>query len=194
MAAFSSRQCHEEPSVLQGQQAKDICRLDAADDSNVGLARYEHENIRSVGASERVSVNVWGAITYAGLGPLLRIPGRLTAEVYNEIIDDVLLPFATNEPFPNGCFYFQRDGCPVHNASTVQENLNASGIAQLCWPPKRPDLNIIENVWGMMKARLARANLTNNDADTLWKHVEIKWNALIQDLDLVKSLLLSRKG
>ncbi|KAL3196639.1 hypothetical protein MRX96_015409 [Rhipicephalus microplus] len=48
---------------------------------------YEHENIRSVGASGRVSVNVWGAITYAGLGPLFRITGRLTAEVYNEIID-----------------------------------------------------------------------------------------------------------
>ncbi|KAH8022825.1 hypothetical protein HPB51_005985 [Rhipicephalus microplus] len=50
-------------------------------------ARYERENIRSVGASGRVSVNAWGAITYAGLGPLFRITGRLTAEVYNEIID-----------------------------------------------------------------------------------------------------------
>ncbi|KAL3196440.1 hypothetical protein MRX96_045252 [Rhipicephalus microplus] len=57
---------------------------------------YEHENIRSVGANGRVSVNVWGAITYAGLGPLFRNPGRLTAEVDNEIIDDVLLAFAIN--------------------------------------------------------------------------------------------------
>lgn len=70
-------------------------------------------------------------------------------------------------------------------------NLNASGIAQLCWPPKSPDLNIIENVWGLMKARLARANLTNNDADTLWKHIEMEWNALRQDPDLVKSLFAS---
>ncbi|KAL3197707.1 hypothetical protein MRX96_044771 [Rhipicephalus microplus] len=151
-------------------------------------SRYEHEDIRSVGASGRVSVNVWGAITYAGLGQLFRIPGRLTVEVYNEIIDDVLLPFAINGPFPDGCFYFQRDGFPVHNASTVQKNLNASGIAQLCWPPKSPDLNIIENVWGLMKAQLARANLTNNHVDSLWKHVEMEWNALRQVPDLVKSL------
>lgn len=75
--------------------------------------RCEHENIRSVGASGRVSVNVWGAITYAGLGPLFRTPGRLTAEVYNEIIDDVLLPFAINGPFPGGCFYFQHDASAV---------------------------------------------------------------------------------
>ncbi|KAL3174355.1 hypothetical protein MRX96_040943 [Rhipicephalus microplus] len=73
----------------------------------------------------------------------------------------------------------------------VQENLNASGIAQLCWPPKSPDLNIIENVWGLMKAQLVHANLTNNDADTLWKHVEMEWNALRQDPDLVKSLFAS---
>ncbi|KAL3205934.1 hypothetical protein MRX96_052907 [Rhipicephalus microplus] len=124
-----------------------------------------------------------GATTYAGLGPLFRIPGRLTAAVYNEVIDDVPLPFAINGPFPDGCFYFQHDGCPVHNATTVEENLNASGIAELCWPPKNPDLPIIENVWGLMKARLARANSTNNDADTLWKHVEMEWNALRQDLD-----------
>ncbi|KAL3229431.1 hypothetical protein MRX96_023614 [Rhipicephalus microplus] len=139
---------------------------------------YEHENIRSVGASGRVSINLWGAITYAGLGPLFRIIGRLTAEVYNvrrcSTMVDVLLPFTIYGPFPDGCFCFQHDGCPVHNASTVQENLNASGIAQLCWPPKSPDLNVIENVWRLMKARLARTNLTNNDADTLWKHVEME--------------------
>ncbi|KAL3206650.1 hypothetical protein MRX96_010706 [Rhipicephalus microplus] len=154
-------------------------------------SRYEHENIRSVGASGRVSVNVWGAITYAGLGPLFRIPGILTAEVYNEIIDDVLLSFAINGPFPDGCFYFQHDGCPVDNASTVQESLNTSGIAQLCWPSKSRDLNIIENVWGLMKARLARANLTNNDAEILWRHVKMNWNALRQDPDLVTSLFAS---
>ncbi|KAL3244439.1 hypothetical protein MRX96_002203 [Rhipicephalus microplus] len=152
---------------------------------------YEHENIRSVGASGRVSVNVWGAITYACLGALFRIPGRLTAEVYNEIIDDVLLPFAINGPFPDGCFYFQHDGCPVHNASTVQENLNASGIAHLCWPPESPDLHVIENVWRLMKAGLARANLAKNDADTLRKHVEMERNALRQDPNLVKCLFAS---
>ncbi|KAL3192337.1 hypothetical protein MRX96_059150 [Rhipicephalus microplus] len=91
------------------------CWCDFVFGESVAAVRYEHENIRSVGASGRVSVNVWGAITYAGLGPLFRIPGRLTAEVYDEITDDVLLPFAINGPFPGGCFYFQHDGSPVHN-------------------------------------------------------------------------------
>ncbi|KAL1470316.1 hypothetical protein MTO96_040509, partial [Rhipicephalus appendiculatus] len=53
----------------------------------------ERENIRSAGANGRVSVNVWGAKTYAVLGPLFRIAGRFTAEHYNDIIDQPSPPF-----------------------------------------------------------------------------------------------------
>lgn len=42
-----------------------------------------------------------------------------------------------------------------------------------------------------MKARHARANFTNMDADTLWTYVEMEWNHLKQDPDLAKSLFAS---
>lgn len=131
---------------------------------------------------------MWGAISYAGLGPLYRIPGRLTAEGYKEICDNVLLPYAVNGPFPDGCFYFQHDGCPVHTAAVVQENLTNSGIAQLEWPSRSPDLNIIENVWGIMKAKLARLQLGRCDQEALWEAVNAEWNRIREDTTLVESL------
>ncbi|KAH9378627.1 hypothetical protein HPB48_019322 [Haemaphysalis longicornis] len=90
---------------------------------------YEEGNIRNVAANGQVSVNVWGAISYGGLGPLHRVPGRLTANIYNSIINTILLPFAVYGPFPVGCFYFQDDGFPVQTSSSVQHNINTSGVA-----------------------------------------------------------------
>nr|XP_054919978.1 uncharacterized protein LOC126516939 [Dermacentor andersoni] len=48
-------------------------------------ARDEEKYTWNVRSSGRVSVSVWGAISYDGLGPLYRIPGRMTAEVYAEV-------------------------------------------------------------------------------------------------------------
>lgn len=45
------------------------------------------------------SVNVWGAMTLQGVGPIHRINGIMDQYVYMKILDEVLLPFA-NEQMP----------------------------------------------------------------------------------------------
>ncbi|KAG0439738.1 hypothetical protein HPB47_016545 [Ixodes persulcatus] len=55
--------------------------------------RYDPEFLQEVVASGRSVVNVWGAVSYQGLGPLHRIEGRLTSENYCNILDDVMLPY-----------------------------------------------------------------------------------------------------
>ncbi|KAG0430205.1 hypothetical protein HPB47_022909 [Ixodes persulcatus] len=56
---------------------------------------YRTQNTAEVAASGRRCVNVWGAISRQGLGPILRIDGRLTSEVYSDIIDHVLMPYTS---------------------------------------------------------------------------------------------------
>lgn len=150
--------------------------------------RYDPHYVQKVKSSGRTSVNIWGVITKNGLGPLRRISGRFCAEAYLEIIDQELLPHLLDGPFTDGCFYLQHDLSPVHAARAVKEHLEQLGIMTLSWPPQGADLNIIENVWGILKSNLSKMSLHDASADGLWEAVKSAWDALKDDVDLVPAL------
>ncbi|KAG0426959.1 hypothetical protein HPB47_025985 [Ixodes persulcatus] len=111
-----------------------------------GDKQYDPHFIQEVAASGRRCVNVWGAISRQGLGPIFRIDGRLTSEVYSDIIDHVLFPYVLNGPFPDGDFWFQHDPSPIHTSRSTKTLLAERDIRELPWPPKGAYVNIVENV------------------------------------------------
>jgi hypothetical protein len=46
-------------------------------------------------------------------------------------------------------FIFQQDNAPVHVACTSKDYFEWKEIPLMTWPPYLPDLNIIENLWGI---------------------------------------------
>lgn len=150
--------------------------------------RYLQPWIQTVLMSGRCAVNVWGAITKHGLGPLVRIEGRFVAESYCAILRDQLLPYLLDGPFQDGCFLLQHDRSPVHTARSVTSLLEELCIRTLEWPPVGADLNAIENVWGIMKHRLAARHLGNCSADNLWTIIKTEWEELRAQADLVSTL------
>lgn len=143
--------------------------------------------VQHVASSGRKGVNVWGAISRHGLGPLHRVQGALTAAKYCNILDTVVVPY-TSSVFPNGDFLFQQDLAPVHTARSVRAHLQQTGIEQLAWVPKGADLNIIENVWGRMKVALNRTPMPSATEDELWAAVLAEWQRLASDTSLVTAL------
>lgn len=70
----------------------------------------------------------------------------------------------------------------------MKAHLEQVGVMTLPWPPQGADLNIIENVWGIMKRNLSRMGLHHATSDELWEAVKGEWELLEADTDLVPAL------
>ncbi len=54
--------------------------------------RFDEQYLKFVQKSGRWSISVWGILTGDGIGPLVRIDGRFTAERYADILEDYSIP------------------------------------------------------------------------------------------------------
>ncbi|KAL3244266.1 hypothetical protein MRX96_018890 [Rhipicephalus microplus] len=130
-------------------------------------------------------------ITKDGLGPLVRIDGKFTANKYCEILTPVAHCELAKVHFSGAGPVFQHDRSPVHTSKKVEALLRHLNIAVLEWPPQSSDFNIVENIWGQMKAALASKPLHGMSRDSLWRAVHAEWERLKLDAILVDSLYSS---
>ncbi len=59
-------------------------------------------------------------------------------------------------------FIFQQDLAPVHTAKCTKIWLNDHGVGVLDWPANSPDLNPIENIWGIVKRKMRDTRPNNS--------------------------------
>ncbi len=102
---------------------------------------------------------IWGEMSSAGVGPLCFLKTNVTAPVYQDILEHFMLPSA-DQLFKDADFTFQQDLAPAHTAKSW---LNDHGIGVLDWPANSPDLNSIENLWGIVKRKMRNKRPKNAD-------------------------------
>ncbi len=56
---------------------------------------------------------IWGAMSSAGVGPLCFFKSNVTASVYQETLENLMLPSA-DQLFKDADFIFQQDLAPAH--------------------------------------------------------------------------------
>jgi hypothetical protein len=81
----------------------------------------------------------------------------MKSQDYIDILRIHLLPLAT-ELFGNNAWYLQQDNATCHTSNLTREAMHSMNIRVLPWPANSPDMNCIENAWGLLKRKLYQYN------------------------------------
>ncbi len=121
------------------------------------------------------SVMIWAAMSSAGVGPLCFLKSTVKAAIYQEILEHFMLPSA-DKLYGDADFIFQQDLAPAHTAKGTKSWFNDHGVTVLDWPANSPDLNLIENLWGIFKRKMR--DTRPNNADEMKATVKETWASI----------------
>jgi transposase len=132
-----------------------------------------------VSTNNRQKLMIWGCIASNGDKTLCFIDGNITATHYTSMLEANLVPFLEHLPLSiYRRHVFQQDNASPHSAAHTRQFLQVAGINTVPWPALSPDLNPIENIWGLMKGYIRKhGNVTN--LHTLRQSITKAWDHVV---------------
>ena len=105
-----------------------------------------------------IKINVWGAICYSGKIDLHFYKEKTNSDVYINILKRYIPKIKELVQDP---FIIIRDNASYHCSQQTKEWIKKNKVKEILdWPPNSPDLNPIENVWGIIKRELQKENIS----------------------------------
>ncbi len=122
-----------------------------------------------------ITVMIWAAISIAGFGPLCFLKSTVNAAIYQDILEHFML-LSADKLYGDADFILQQDLAPANTAKSTWSWFNDHGVTVLDWPANLPDLNPIENQWGIVKRKMR--DTRPNNADDLKSAVKATWASI----------------
>ena len=135
-------------------------------------------------------MHVFGIIGQYGAGPMKLIRGKIDSSKYQQDIltDPPIKQVCESIIFPLKDAIFQQDRAPCHWSKSTKNFLADRNVPLLPWPGNSPDINPIENVWGIIGQIIRKKKITNSAL--LYREVQEIWYGLQPQLlqNLYKSM------
>ena len=131
---------------------------------------------------------LWGCFGNGKVGGLYPVVGVIDSHAYIAIMRKAVSQ-AEHAVFGGCNFVLQQDNAPCHMSRTTHRWFTRHQIALLDWPPMSPDLNPIENLWGLLKKRVHVRGPFKSLAE-LGEAAQVCWEGFGQEvlLRLIRSM------
>ena len=122
------------------------------------------------------STMYWGCFSYGGVGPLVKCTTTVTANGYQQILQQHLIPWLNQNNINN--YLFQQDNAPPHSAKSTVQWAKNNNISILKWPPCSPDCNPIENLWSIVSQTVYKNGKQYSSIQELETSIETAWRSI----------------
>jgi hypothetical protein len=133
------------------------------------------------------SVMTWAAFGWNGKAEIVFLSGSINSEKYQQLLQTSLLPVGRAIGGRN--WIFQQDNAPCHASLSTREWFQSKRVRVLSWPALSPDLNPIENLWGILSHRVYRNGRQFQSIEDLKKAITEEWTLL--SIDQLQNLVNS---
>ena len=127
------------------------------------------------------SVMIRGAIWSDGRTDLVEWEANINSAKYVSILHEGLLPIFSSGKMDKVNSLFMKDGTPCHSVRATQHRLSQNWINKLPWPSQSPDMNPIENLWGILDRNLRKKKRKSSSKPELIALLRQTWQEIPRD-------------
>ena len=119
---------------------------------------------------------VLAAFDYNKTSPISFTDHKMSTLRYVELLDSVLIDFAEN--FCSENWTFQQDNAAIHNTAVTKTFFSQINMCVMKWPATSSDLNLKENLWGILSGLIYFGGRQFNSQSDLRRCIESKWRKI----------------
>jgi transposase len=125
----------------------------------------------------RKGIMIHMVIAFNSNGFINEMVGNFNSADFIHLFDEKILPLI-EDPIRNHGYIFQQDNCPIHVSKETKQYFAEKEIETLHWPPRSPDLNIIEIVFSILTRIIYKNGAVYQNCNELWAaiskaHIEL---------------------